>query len=48
MTRSRGSWNGTILQVSDVSFASADARRHFLTQGGQRIIASTSDGSPIR
>ena len=48
MTRSRGSWNGTILQVPDVSFASADARRHFFNQGGFiRIIASTSDGSSL-
>ena len=48
MTRSRGSWNGTIVQVSDVSFASADARRHFFNQGGFiRIIASTSDGSSL-
>tara|TARA_B100000941_G_C28449740_1_gene524367 strand:- start:133 stop:1011 length:879 start_codon:yes stop_codon:yes gene_type:complete len=48
MTRSRGSWNGTIVQVSDVSFASADARRHFFNQGGFiRILASTSDGSSL-
>ena len=48
MTRSRGSWNGTIVQVSDVSFASADARRHFFNQGGFiRIIASTSDSSSL-
>ena len=48
MTRSRGSWNGTIVQVSDVSFASADARRHFFNQGGCiRILASTSDGSSL-
>ena len=48
MTRSRGSWNGTIVQVSDVSFASADARRHFFKQGGFiRILASTSDGSSL-
>ena len=48
MTRSRGSWNGTIVQVSDVSFASADARRHFFNQGGCiRIIASTSDSSSL-
>ena len=48
MTRSRGSWNGTIVQVSDVSFASDDARRHFFNQGGFiRILASTSDGSSL-
>ena len=48
MTRSRGSWNGTIVEVSDVSFASADARRHFFNQGGFiRILASTSDGSSL-
>ena len=48
MTRSRGSWNGTIVQVSDVSFASADARRHFFNQGGFIIILeSTSDGSSL-
>ena len=48
MTRSRGSWNGTIVQVSDVAFASNDARRHFFNQGGFiRILASTSDGSSL-
>ena len=43
-SRSRGSWNGDITLVLDVTFASADARRYFFNQGGFIRLTSTVSG----
>ena len=48
LTRSRGSWNGTIVQVFDINFSSALARRYFFNSGGRIIIRSaTTDSSSL-
>ncbi len=45
-SRTRGSWNGTITLVLDVTFGSADERRYFFNQGGFiRLSSSVSGGS---
>ena len=45
-SRTRGSWNGDITLVLDVTFGSADARRYFFNQGGFiRLTSSVSGGS---
>ena len=44
-SRTRGSWNGDITLVLDVTFGSADARRYFFNQGGFiRLTSSVSGG----
>jgi hypothetical protein len=42
--RTRGSWNGDITLVLDVTFASADERRYFFNQGGFIRLYSTVTG----
>jgi len=43
-SRSRGSWNGDITLVLDVTFADANARRYFFNQGGFIRLTSTVTG----
>lgn len=48
LERSRGSWNGTIVQVFDIEFDNANALRHYFNSGGYIAIRSaTSDSSSL-